>query len=107
VFLVIQASMIADAVDDVEKRTGVRTDGISFATLTFSSKVMAGLSVIVFGAFVALAHYQTGVKVTHDIQNVIFMSITLVPAASCLLSAIPFWFYRLGGQVASASPRVP
>ena len=98
VFLVIQASMIADAVDDVEKRTGVRNDGISFATLTFSSKVMAGLSVIVFGAFVALAHYQTGVKVTHDIQNVIFMSITLVPAASCVLSAIPFWFYRLGGK---------
>jgi GPH family glycoside/pentoside/hexuronide:cation symporter len=96
VFLVIQASMIADAVDYVEKRTGVRNDGISFATLTFSSKVMAGLAVIVFGAFVALAHYQTGVKVTHDIQNVIFMSITLVPAASCVLSAIPFWFYRLG-----------
>jgi Na+/melibiose symporter-like transporter len=97
VFLVIQASMIADAVDDVEKRTGVRNDGISFATLTFSSKVMAGLSVIVFGAFVALAHYQTGVKVTHDIQNVIFMSITLIPALSCVLSAIPFFFYRLGG----------
>jgi len=104
VFLVIQASMIADAVDDVEKRTGVRNDGISFATLTFSSKVMAGLSVIVFGAFVALAHYQTGVKVTHDIQNVIFMSITLVPAASCLLSAIPFWFYRLGGKRAVTEP---
>jgi sugar (glycoside-pentoside-hexuronide) transporter len=104
VFLVIQASMIADAVDDVEKRTGVRNDGISFATLTFSSKVMAGLSVIVFGAFVALAHYQTGVKVTHDIQNVIFMSITLVPAASCLLSAIPFWFYRLGGKQPTKVP---
>jgi sugar (glycoside-pentoside-hexuronide) transporter len=98
VFLVIQASMIADAVDDVERRTGVRNDGISFATLTFSSKIMAGLSVIVFGAFVALANYSTGVRVTHDIQNVIFMSITLVPAASCLLSAVPFWFYRLGGR---------
>jgi sugar (glycoside-pentoside-hexuronide) transporter len=97
VFLVIQASMIADAVDDVEKRTGVRNDGISFATLTFSSKIMAGLSVIVFGAFVAIAHYQNGVKVTHDIQNVIFLSITIVPAISCVLSAIPFFFYRLGG----------
>lgn len=97
VFLVIQASMIADAVDDVEKRTGVRNDGISFATLTFSSKIMAGLSVIVFGAFVAIAHYQNGVKVTHDIQNVIFLSITIVPAISCILSAVPFFFYRLGG----------
>jgi sugar (glycoside-pentoside-hexuronide) transporter len=101
VFLVIQASMIADAVDDVETRSGVRNDGISFATLTFSSKVMTALSVIVFGWFVAIAHYQEGVNVTHDIQNVIFMSITLVPAASCVLSAIPFYFYRLGGPKVS------
>jgi GPH family glycoside/pentoside/hexuronide:cation symporter len=108
VFLVIQASMIADAVDDVEKRTGVRNDGISFATLTFSSKVMAGLSIIVFGAFVALANYSSGVHVTHGIQNVIFMSITLVPAASCILSAIPFYFYRLGGpKTSTGEPAVP
>jgi GPH family glycoside/pentoside/hexuronide:cation symporter len=40
--------------------------------------------------------------VTHDIQNVIFMSITLVPAASCVLSTIPFWFYRLGGPKGAA-----
>lgn len=106
VFLVIQAAMIADAVDDVEKRTGVRNDGISFATLTFSSKVMAGLSVIVFGAFVALANYSSGVEVTHGIQNIIFMSITLVPAASCVLSAIPFFFYRLGGPKA-VGPATP
>jgi sugar (glycoside-pentoside-hexuronide) transporter len=97
VFLVIQASMIADAVDDVEKRTGVRNDGISFATLTFSSKVMAGLSVIAFGVFVNLANYSAGVHVTHAIQNTLFISLTLVPAASCLLSIIPFYFYRLGG----------
>ena len=102
VFLVIQASMIADAVDDVEKRTGVRNDGISFATLTFSSKVMAGLAVIVFGVFVALANYSAGVHVTHAIQNTLFISITLVPAASCILSAIPFYFYRLGGKKAAA-----
>jgi sugar (glycoside-pentoside-hexuronide) transporter len=111
VFVVIQASMIADAVDDVEKRTGVRNDGISFATLTFSSKVMAGLSVIVFGAFVGLANYSAGVHVTPATQNVIFMSITLVPAASCILSAIPFFFYRLGGpksgSASAAAASVP
>jgi GPH family glycoside/pentoside/hexuronide:cation symporter len=98
VFLVIQAGMIADAVDDVEKRTGVRNDGISFATLTFSSKVMAALSTWVFTIFIGIAGYQNGVHVTYTMQNIIFMSITLVPAASCLLSVIPFWFYRLGGK---------
>jgi GPH family glycoside/pentoside/hexuronide:cation symporter len=107
VFLVIQASMIADAVDDVEQRTGVRNDGISFATLTFSSKVMAGLSVIVFGAFVALANYSAGVHVTHAMQNTLFISLTLVPAASCVLSAIPFFFYRLGGPKTGAAVEAP
>jgi Na+/melibiose symporter and related transporters len=40
IFLVVQTTLIADAVDDVERRTGVRNDGISFATLTFSAKIM-------------------------------------------------------------------
>ena len=100
VFLVVQTTMIADAVDDVERRTGVRNDGISFATLTFVSKIMTALAVLVFGVFVVLAGYQADVEVTPEMQNTIFISITLVPAVSCLLSAIPFWFYRLGSALA-------
>lgn len=96
VFLVVQATMIADAVDDVEKRTGVRNDGISFATLTFVSKIMSALAVLVFGLFVVAAGYEQGVEVTPEMQNTVFISITLVPALSCLVSAVPFLFYRLG-----------
>lgn len=95
IFLVVQTTLIADAVDDVERRTGVRNDGISFATLTFSAKIMGGLAVLVFGAFVVLAGYQDGVKITPAMQNTVFFSITIVPAISCVLSAIPFFFYRL------------
>lgn len=97
-FLVVQATMIADAVDDVERRTGVRNDGISFATLTFVSKIMTALSVLAFGIVVVAAGYQDGVTVTTSMQNTVFIGITLVPAASCLLSAVPFFFYRLGGR---------
>jgi GPH family glycoside/pentoside/hexuronide:cation symporter len=95
IFLVVQATMIADAVDDVEKRTGVRNDGISFATLTFVSKLMAAAAVGVFGLFVGLAGYHAGVHVTFAMQQTVWLSLTIVPAISCLLSAIPFWFYRL------------
>ena len=98
VFLVVQATMIADAVDDVEKRTGVRNDGISFATLTFVSKIMSALAVLVFGLFVVAAGYESGAEITPEMQNTVFISITLVPALSCLVSAIPFLFYRLGGK---------
>lgn len=99
IFSVVQATMIADAVDDVERRTGVRNDGISFATLTFVSKIMAAIAVLVFGVFVVLAGYQADVAVTPEMQQTIWVSITIIPAISCLLSAIPFWFYRLGGPV--------
>ena len=97
VFLVVQTTMIADAVDDVEPRTGVRNDGISFATLTFVSKIMSALALLVFGIFIVLSGYEAGVVVTPEMQQTVFIAITIVPAISCLLSAIPFWFYRLGG----------
>lgn len=97
IFLVVQATMIADAVDDAEARLGVRNDGISFATLTFVSKIMNALAVAVFGAFVVIAGYESGIAVTGAMQTTIFASITIVPAISCVLSAVPFLFYRLGG----------
>jgi sugar (glycoside-pentoside-hexuronide) transporter len=97
IFLVVQATLIADAVDDVERRTGVRNDGISFATLTFVSKLMAAGAVLVFGLFIVLAGYHEGVHVTAGMQQTVWASITIVPAVSCLLSVIPFVFYRLGG----------
>jgi len=97
IFLVVQATMIADSVDDVEKRLGVRNDGISFATLTFVSKIMNALAILVFGVFIVLTGYESGVTVTVEMQNTIFISITLVPALSCVLSAVPFFLYRLGG----------
>lgn len=102
IFLVTQATMIADSVDDAERRLGVRNDGISFATLTFVSKIMNAVAVLVFGLFVVAAGYENGVTVTPQMQGIVFASITLVPAVSCVLSAIPFLFYRLGGPVAKA-----
>lgn len=102
VFLVVQATMIADSVDDVEQRTGVRNDGISFATLTFVSKIMTAVAVLVFGVFIVLAGYHDGVHVTPQTQQLVWFSITVVPAVSCLFSTIPFFFYRLGGTVRAA-----
>jgi sugar (glycoside-pentoside-hexuronide) transporter len=98
VFGVVQATMIADAVDDVERRTGVRNDGISFATLTFVSKLMTAVAVLVFGLFIVAAGYHEGVHITAAMQQTVWVSITIVPAISCLVSAVPFVFYRLGGS---------
>lgn len=95
VFNVLQPSMIADAVDAAEARTGIRNDGISFATLTFTAKVMSALATAVFGLVVVIAGYQSDLAVTRQMQDVVWIGITLVPAVSSLLSAVPFLFYRL------------
>ena len=95
IFLVVQATMIADAVDDVERRLGVRNDGISFATLTFVSKIMNAVALLVFGVFLVAAGYENGATITSAMQSTVFASITIVPAISCLVSIVPFLFYRL------------
>ncbi|MBN9605784.1 MAG: MFS transporter [Actinomycetales bacterium] len=102
VFVVVQTTMIADAVDDAEARTGIRNDGISFASLTFVSKIMGALSVLAFGLVVVATGYQDGVAVTPAMQDGVFAGISLVPAVSCLLSAIPFLFVRVGRDARSS-----
>ncbi|MEN6419809.1 MAG: glycoside-pentoside-hexuronide (GPH):cation symporter [Clostridiaceae bacterium] len=95
IFSVVQTTMIADAVDSAEKLTGVRNDGLSFSSLTFVSKLMGSLAVLVFGLMLAGAGYESGVTVTPAMQNKVFLSITLIPAVSCLISIVPFLFYKI------------
>ena len=106
-FNVLQPTMIADAVDAAEEKTGVRNDGISFATLTFTAKVMSAFAVLVFGLVVAAAGYENGSDVTPEMQQTIWFGFTIVPAISCLLSAVAFWFYRLDRRTVAAVNPVP
>jgi sugar (glycoside-pentoside-hexuronide) transporter len=94
-FMVTQTTMIADAVDYIERKTGVRNDGISFSSLTFISKLMGTVGVLAFGAVVSVIGYQEGAAVTGRMLDSVFFSITVVPAVSCLLSVVPFALYKL------------
>ncbi|MCE5236305.1 MAG: glycoside-pentoside-hexuronide (GPH):cation symporter [Eubacteriales bacterium] len=95
VFTVVQTTMIADAVDAMEKKTGVRNDGIAFSSLTFVSKLMSSLAILAFGAALASLGYEKGVTVTEFMQDAVYKTITLIPAVSCLVSVIPFAFFTL------------
>jgi Na+/melibiose symporter-like transporter len=55
-------------------------------------------AVLVFGLFIVIAGYHEGVHVTAGMQQTVWFSITIVPAISCLLSIVPFAFYRLGDR---------
>ena len=91
--MVTQTAMIADAVDEIKNRTGQNRDGVCFSGLTFSSKIMIAAATGVFSLIIVSVGYESGVPITDHMKDTVFMSISLIPAVSSLISCIPFFFY--------------
>ena len=93
VFMVTQTAMIADSVDEIKYRTGQNREGVCFSGLTFSSKIMTAIATGVFSLIIVAVGYESGVEITQHMKDTVFMSISLIPAASSLIACIPFFFY--------------
>ena len=63
--------------------------------MTFSNKVIAGISGFSVGLVLSIAGYVAGAEQSDSSLNGIFILITLLPATSALLMIIPFLFYKL------------
>jgi Na+/melibiose symporter-like transporter len=61
-FQILAASMIADLVEQAELRTGLRSEGIFFAAVTFIRKMVTGLGVLMAGFVLAVADFPAGAK---------------------------------------------
>ncbi|MDR1017820.1 MAG: glycoside-pentoside-hexuronide (GPH):cation symporter [Lachnospiraceae bacterium] len=89
------STMIVEAVDDVDLKTGVRTDGTAFALNGLGSKigtaVGSAVGIAVIGAFGYVANAQ---QTAHAIQG-INIGVNIVPAIFFLLGIIPTLFYSL------------
>lgn len=97
-FIVVLTAMIADSVDYYEYKTNTRNEGVSFAGLTFISKLMGALATMAFGMVVVAIGYSSGVEITQKIKNGVYFSITILPAISCILGVIPLLFYPLSDK---------
>lgn len=95
IFMVLQTAMIADSVDYVQVKTGERNEGVCFSSLTFSGKLMNALSTLAFMLVMLAVKYEEGAAVTQTMKQGAYFAITIVPAISCLLGVIPFFFYPL------------
>lgn len=94
-FIVVLTAMIADSVDYYEYKTDTRNEGISFAGLTFISKLMGALATMAFGAVIVAIGYSSNLPITPKIKDGVFFSVTLLPAISCIIGTIPLIFYPL------------
>ncbi len=93
-FMVLQTAMIADSVDYMEDLTGERSEGVCFSALTFTGKLMNALGTLAFMLVMLAVGYQDGVALTEPIKRGAMLAISIVPAVSCLLGVIPFFFYK-------------
>ncbi len=93
VFMVTQTAMIADCVDEIKGRTGQDREGVCFSGLTFSSKIMTAAATGVFSLITVLVGYESGATITAHMRDTVFLSISLIPAVSSLISCVPFFFY--------------
>lgn len=95
VFMVTQTLLIADTADLAEVRTGDRVDGVSFAGMTFVTKLATAVATLVFGLAVGTAGYEKSVVVTEAMRDQLWLWMTGVGAASALLAMLPLRWYRV------------
>lgn len=86
-------SMVADSVDYMELKTGVRTDGTAYATYGLATKignaVGGSLGVLLLGAF----GYQANAQQTPEAMAGINIVVNLIPAIVFILAALACLFW--------------
>ncbi len=93
--LVLRTSMIADTIEYAQLKTGVRNEGIIFASLTFVSKLKMGAASFFVGLVLTFSGYIPNVEQTPEALNGIMLTMTLLPALGAAMSVVPMLFYKL------------
>lgn len=114
---VYNTTMVADSIDYMEHKTGVRNDGVFFSGLNFVSKLTAAITAMVTNGVLATVNYEDTIKTLGaaiekaanlgqvyslnfaqsypDITMALLILITFIPAAGCVLQALPIHGYNL------------
>ena len=90
-------SLTSDSIDDVEYRTGVRIEGISFSMQNFVSKINTGTTSLMEGIILKLLRYDS--RIPRTAQNATFMKMqwpmyAIGPAIGAALYLIVILFVK-------------
>lgn len=109
VFNIITASLVADSIDYLEWKEGVRTEGLGMSCNSFAQRMGAALAAGGIPLILKLFDYIQPIKgengnaimqqQSKKTRIAILAVISLVPAISFLLSTIPMFFYKYTGKV--------
>jgi len=94
-WMVHLTTMIGDSVDWVEVETHKRHEGVAFSLQTLSAKISTGIGALVAGAVLSWSGFVANQEQTPEALQGIFLMLTLIPAASSLLSILPLRWYPI------------
>lgn len=92
---VIRTTMIANTVEWMEKKSGTRSDGTIFSTLTFIGKLTAGLGKFAAGLLLASYGFIPNAAQTPQVLDGFFQSMTIIPGIGSLVMVLPLFFYKI------------
>ncbi|MFG3289202.1 MFS transporter [Streptomyces sp. NPDC048179] len=96
--IAIMMSMVPDAIDDGEVRTGIRGDGTGYASVSFSMKVGTGVGAAAGVALIGAFGYVPGARPTPAVLSGINVVTNVLPAAAFVLAVIPLACYRISEE---------
>ena len=91
-------SIVGECVDYLEWRHNIRLEGMTASMSTFMAKIGNALSAGMIPMILLVVGYVENQEQTIYTKNAILMLISLLPAASLLLSIIPMFFYDFVGD---------
>jgi GPH family glycoside/pentoside/hexuronide:cation symporter len=71
-YQILSTSMIADLVEESELRTGRRSEGVFFATMTFVKKFVQGFGVVMATTILTLVQFPVGVAPGSVPEEILF-----------------------------------
>lgn len=112
IFNVITYAMIADSVDYLEWKTGRRAEGACFACQTFISNLTAGISNFITTQVLEYFSYVQPLREYNELGQLkeipqiqspetldgMFIMVTIIPAISLALAAVPMLFNDYSGK---------
>jgi GPH family glycoside/pentoside/hexuronide:cation symporter len=105
----ITALLLADSIEYVEWKTGVRTEGITYAVVKFVGKISAALTSALTMLMLSMVHYnpkameatqKAGISIAATypkVLHMLFILMTLTMTVAFILQLIPMLFYKFEG----------
>ncbi len=84
----VYASMAADLVEDTERQTGHRVEGLYFAAISFSKKIVSGLGIFISGVLLSSASGNSSVMNAESMTEVSYIYVPTI----CLLYLLTYIF---------------